>query len=158
MSKENTAPSTALWSELFHVALYKPTQGRTTRQVTGFTLAIIVCVGAWRLYSLGLVPDTFTLGGGAQGGLDIPLRFPVSVLLAVVGSWIAYRVVNWPQFADFLIGVEAEMNKVSWPGWTELKRSSIVVIVLIFGLTAVLYAYDIIWYVLLRYVLGVIMA
>ena len=36
-------------------------------------------------------------------------------LLAVVGLWAAYRVVNLPAFADFLIAVEAEMNKVSWP-------------------------------------------
>ncbi len=142
MSKENTAPSTALWSELFHVALYKPMLGKLTRQITGFTFAIAACLGAWRLYQVGGLPEN--------------LRFPVAAVIAVLGSWIAYRVVNWPPFADFLIGVEAEMNKVSWPGWTELKRSSIVVIVLIFGLTAVLFAYDLLWYVLLKYVLGVI--
>jgi len=142
MSKENTASSTALWSELFQVSLYKPTQGKLTRQITGFTLAIIVCIGAWRMYSLHLVQE--------------PWRFPVSLALALVGSWIAYRVVNWPQFADFLIGVEAEMNKVSWPGWTELKRSAIVVIILIFGLTGVLYFFDILWTYLLQFI-GVIM-
>ena len=33
-----------------------------------------------------------------------------------------------PAFADFLIAVEAEMNKVSWPTRTELFRGSMVVI------------------------------
>ena len=36
------------------------------------------------------------------------------------------------QFADFLIAVEAEMTKVSWPSRGELVRSSIVVILVIF--------------------------
>ena len=36
-------------------------------------------------------------------------------LLLLLGLWIGYRLVNMPQFADFLIAVEAEMNKVSWP-------------------------------------------
>ena len=31
---------------------------------------------------------------------------------------------NMPRFADFLIAVEAEMNKVSWPSKAELIRSS----------------------------------
>ncbi len=28
--------------------------------------------------------------------------------------WLAWRVVNVPSFADFLIATEAELNKVSW--------------------------------------------
>ena len=39
-----------------------------------------------------------------------------------------------PGFADFLIAVEAEMNKVSWPSRGELFRASIVVLVMIFVL------------------------
>ena len=58
--------------------------------------------------------------------------------------WIGYRLVNDPTFADFLIAVEAEMNKVSWPSQTELIRASLVVIILIFGLTMVLFSYDVI--------------
>jgi preprotein translocase subunit SecE len=53
--------------------------------------------------------------------------------------------VNFPKFADFLISVEGEMNKVSWPSKGELIRSSIVVIVVIALLAAVLFFYDIFW-------------
>jgi preprotein translocase subunit SecE len=53
--------------------------------------------------------------------------------------------VNIPQFADFLIAVEAEMNKVSWPSRGELVRSAAVVIFVIFLLATVLFAYDLIW-------------
>ena len=51
-----------------------------------------------------------------------------------VAGWICYRLVNFPGFADFLIAVEAEMNKVSWPTRTELFRASMVVLFLIFSL------------------------
>lgn len=66
------------------------------------------------------------------------------VLLAA-GLWIGYRLVNWPRFADFLIAVEAEMNKVTWPTKDELIRASIVVIFTIFFLAIALFVFDIIW-------------
>ena len=53
-------------------------------------------------------------------------------------------------FADFLIAVEAEMNKVSWPTRAELFRSSMVVIFCILFLAAVLYGYDLFWSTLLH--------
>jgi preprotein translocase subunit SecE len=63
--------------------------------------------------------------------------------------------VNYPPFADFLINVEAEMVKVSWPTRTELFRSSVVVMLTIFGLAAILALYDVFWQWFLR-LLGVI--
>jgi len=53
--------------------------------------------------------------------------------------------VNVPGFADFLIAVEAEMNKVSWPTRAELYRSSVVVLVTIFVLAMVLFVFDFFW-------------
>jgi preprotein translocase subunit SecE len=47
-----------------------------------------------------------------------------------------------PAFADFLISVEGEMNKVSWPSRGELFRASIVVMLVIFFLAALLFFYD----------------
>ena len=43
------------------------------------------------------------------------LYYGLPTLLAVAGLWAAYRAVNLPAFADFLIAVEAEINQVSWP-------------------------------------------
>jgi preprotein translocase subunit SecE len=72
-----------------------------------------------------------------------------------VGLWVGYRLVQFPPFADFLIAVEAELNKVAWPSRTELVRASVVVIVLMFGLTLVLFTYDTILVWFLRAVLQV---
>ena len=65
--------------------------------------------------------------------------------LLATGLWIGYRLVNWPPFADFLIAVEAEMNKVTWPTKEELIRASIVVIFTIFFLAMALFLFDIVW-------------
>ena len=80
---------------------------------------------------------------GAVWQIGIPL------VLFAAGIWVAFRLVNYPPFADFLIAVEAEMAKVSWPTRTELFRSSLVVMLTIFGLAALLAVYDFVLHTLL---------
>jgi preprotein translocase subunit SecE len=80
-------------------------------------------------------------------------RYIAPVVLLALGAWLAFRIVNIPRFADFLISVEAEMNKVSWPSRGELYRASLVVIVVIFLLTAILFTYDLV----LKYVVGILL-
>ncbi len=135
MREGNTAVPSG-WRDLFSFGIYKRSQGRIARQVTFAVLAAVVGLGAWRL-KLFLMDRS----PGVQFGAF------ASVL--AIGVWIAYRVVNLPRFADFLIAVEAEMNKVSWPSRAELFRSSLVVIVTMFGLAATLYGYDLVWQMLL---------
>ena len=76
-------------------------------------------------------------------------------ILVLIGWWISYRLVNMPNFADFLIAVEAELNKVSWPTRTELVRSSIVVLICLLVLAAVIFGFDLIWYYIFRW-MGII--
>ena len=114
---------------MFTASSYKRTQGKVARQLTLAAMAVGVAVGAWNLSN---VADTST------GKYIVPL-----VVLAL-GWWASWRIVNIPRFADFLISVEAEMNKVSWPGRPELWRASVVVIVVIFFLAGLLFLYDLI--------------
>jgi preprotein translocase subunit SecE len=118
--------------QLFQVGLYKRTQGRVTRQVTFFSMVVGIALGCARLSST-------MVSQGPAWSLAIP------TLLGLAGSWVSYRLVNIPKFADFLIAVEAEMNKVSWPTRGELFRSSLVVLVTIFALALVLYFFDFFW-------------
>jgi preprotein translocase subunit SecE len=76
-------------------------------------------------------------------------------LLLFVGWWFCYRIDNLPKFADFLIGVEAEMTKVSWPTQTELIRSSMVVIFFIASLALILFGFDLFWRTVFQF-LGII--
>ena len=95
------------------------------------------CSAAWRL--------SVYLGSEREA-----LRVGLPLLLAAFGFWVVFRLVNLPTFADFLIAVEAEMNKVSWPTRGELFRASMVVIFCIFFLAFVLYGYDLFWSSLLH--------
>jgi preprotein translocase subunit SecE len=140
----------ALFHELLRAGVYKRSQGRITRQVTFAALALGLAVGLWRLKdtmatsNLWLDPSHTTL--------LFLLRIGVPGLLLLLGWWVCYRLVNLPVFADFLIAVEAEMNKVSWPSRGELYRASLVVLITLFALAALLFAYDVIWKWLLHLV------
>ena len=133
IARGKLAAVNAFFQELFHVGLYKRSQGRITRQVTFAAVAVILAFGLWRLFR------TLYQTWSPQ------MCYGVSGLLLLAGLWMAYRLVNVPIFADFLIAVEAEMNKVSWPTRTELYRSSIVVLVTIFVLAAILFFFDFFW-------------
>ncbi|MDZ4657676.1 MAG: preprotein translocase subunit SecE [Bythopirellula sp.] len=120
---------------MFHASRYKRSQGKIARQVTFAAIALVFAVAAWNMF------------GMAQTDVN---RYVIPSIVFAVGAWIAFRIVNIPSFADFLISVEAEMNKVSWPGRTELWRASMVVIVVIFLLAAILFTYDLV----LRFIVG----
>ena len=69
----------------------------------------------------------------------------VSLGVTFLGLWATYRIIHWPRFADFLISVEAEMDKVTWSDWGELKRATVVVLVTMVILTVVLFLFDVFW-------------
>jgi preprotein translocase subunit SecE len=139
MSKEKTSAVSPLFRELFQLGFYKRSQGRIARRITLFTIVGVVALGAWRMSMFAM-----TMNVSRSTQVFVP------TVLVVLGTWLAFRLVNLPSFADFLIAVEAEMNKVSWPTRNELVRSSLVVMFCIFFLAIVLYGYDLFWSTLLH--------
>jgi preprotein translocase subunit SecE len=138
MAKEKSKEKTAR-IPMLSMRAYKRSQGRIVRQTTMASLIILTLLIVWRA-RITLVSSTEL----AQWNVGVPLG------ALVLGLWFSYRSVHLPRFADFLIAVEAEMNKVSWPSSGELIKSSLVVIVVIFLLTGILFGYDLLW----RAVLG----
>ena len=136
-SNSAAAPSdqSTLGSSLLSNDVYKPSQGRIVRQVTALAIWVVVAMASWSLYK--------TLRGNLES--DSPLVLGLPAVMLALGLWFGYRVVNWPKFGDFLIAVEAEMNKVTWPSKDELVRASVVVIVTIFFLATALFAFDVLW-------------
>jgi preprotein translocase SecE subunit len=59
---------------------------------------------------------------------------------------MAWRVVNFPVFADFLIATEAELNKVSWTTGKRLRQDTVVVLTTVVLLTITLLVFDWFWY------------
>ena len=86
-----------------------------------------------------------------DGGFTVlsDLAFTVPLLLIGASLWFAWRAINYPTFADFLIATEAEMNKVSWTSRKALIRDTIVVLVCLLLMTLFLFVVDVFWNFLL---------
>ena len=121
--------------QLFQTGIYKRSQGRISRQATFAAVLIVLAMGLFRL------SQTLVEQGQAW-------QFALPGLLLLAGLWFSFRLVNIPAFADFLIAVEAEMNKVSWPTRHELFRGSTVVLVTLLFLAAILFGFDAMWRVI----------
>src|SRR5262249_25339602 len=112
-------------------------------------LLVIVAGGIYGNLRTGL----FTRGNWEMviPGTDVSLvalynvNYMMPLLLFCVAAWLAWRAVNWPTFADFLIATEAELNKVSWTTRKRLVQDTIVVLVTLFLMTVFLFVVDIIW-------------
>ena len=119
--------------ELFRFGLYKPTQGRLVRQATFIAIALVVAFGC------------FSLSNGLLGGYEQPVRIGVPLGIWVVLCWVAFRIVNVPRFADFLISVESELEKVVWPARKQVMQSTIVVLATMLFMGLYMFGVDQIW-------------
>jgi preprotein translocase subunit SecE len=138
-----------LFKELFSVRLYKNSQGRLARRATMIAIVLLFASGAYKFTqipfeNLPLLNDAF-------------YRYIVAGILTLAGWWIAFRVVHFPVFADFLVSVEAEMVKVSWPQKNEVYSSTLVVLAMFLIMAGLIFTIDIVWLLVFRW-LGVIVA
>lgn len=112
---------------------YKRSQGRPTRQIA---LCVIVSLLSWVFISAAAV---FVR---RQSGV---LWLSICLVAVVMASVISVLFLNRPRWADFLISVQSEIDKVTWPSKAEVKRHTIVVLVLLFSVASIVFVFDIIW-------------
>lgn len=136
----------------FTAQSYKKSQGRLVRRGTIVGILAIAGTGIWTLLShhtLETGPKDWAFvipfAGGRQFTALADVRFTVPLLLAAASLWLAYRFVNLPVFADFLIATEAELNKVSWTTRKRLVQDTIVVLTCVILLTLFLFFVDVLW-------------
>src|SRR5262249_31782813 len=138
--------------------IYKGSQGRVVRRGTMAGILILVGCGIFTLLTHHTleggepnwtvkVPFLETHDGQIEYYLTIlpRVQYTVPLLLTVAGLWLAFRVVNFPTFADFLIATEAELNKVSWATKKRLWQDTIVVLVTLVLMTFFLMVVDLFW-------------
>jgi len=144
----------------FHAVGYKKTQGRRIRQYTIGGLLLVGLSGVWSMMShntIGTGDLTYTMPFGLNKLTVLSNKqYAVPMLLAAAVIWLAWRAVNIPTFADFLIATEAEINKVSWSSRKRLIQDTIVVLVTTVLLTGFLLVIDLFWGWLLADVVGVL--
>jgi preprotein translocase subunit SecE len=126
------------FGNLVRADVYKASQGWYARLWTALGLGALVLAG---LYTLFLrISDTTSR--------TVSLAVPTT--LAALFGWFIFRLVQYPPFADFLIATEAEMKKISWATWPELKRATLVVVVTVLLMAVYLFGVDLIWQALLK--------
>jgi preprotein translocase SecE subunit len=85
------------------------------------------------------------------------VKYTLPLLIAALGLWLSWRLVNMPVFADFLIATEAELNKVSWTTRRRLMQDTVVVLVTVALLAVFILITDTVWYKALSWdVIGVL--
>ena len=135
-----TAEQPTLISTLASTRVYKASQGRIVRQVTLAVLLSAVLLGCYRLseeYLLEAIPA---------------VRMGVPALLFALGAWAVYRLTHWPKFADFLVAVQGELDKVNWATWEYLVRATGVVLVTMVITTAFLWMCNFVWVNLFEFI------
>jgi preprotein translocase subunit SecE len=133
---------TTFLGNLLSGAFFKRNQGQLVRRLTAIAIAVVLGFGCW------------SFNAWIENSSDLPdvVKSIVPIALALAGFWLAFRVVNYPPFANFLISVEAEMDKVSWADWAYLKRATAVVLCTMVFLGFVLAAYDYLWFRLFTFI------
>jgi preprotein translocase SecE subunit len=146
----------------FSAAQYKRSLGLRVRRLTVLGILIVGGTGAWSLWSQGVLPERWTLAMPS----DIPpltvltdAKYLIPLLIAATTLWVAFRAVNVPDFAEFLIATEAEMNKVSWSTRKRLMQDTVVVLLTTLIMTLFLLVVDLFWgWLLSRQTVGVLPA
>ena len=135
----------------FSMAPYKRSQGQRVRRGTIMGILLLAGAGIFSLIQHGTLPHaawqvTIPFTNNAYYVVLLPdVQITLPLLLGFAAFWVAYRVVNFPVFADFLIATEAELNKVSWTSRRRLIQDTIVVLVTVLLLTIFLFAVDQLW-------------
>jgi len=122
-----------LLKSIVSTELYQWKQGKVMRRSTGGVILLSFVLASQALYH-SLLLD-----------LGSTTAYWIVGVMWVAGAWIAFRIINYPVFAEFLIDVESEMAKVTWPSWAELQRATVVVLGTMFIFSILLFGYDIAW-------------
>lgn len=128
-----------LLKELFRLRRYKTSQGRLIRRLTMIGIWVLFAVAAWKCTQLD-----HTWLENWVGQPEKVIGFSLGGVITLFGLWIGFRLVNWATFTDFLISVESEMAKVSWPSKAELRSSTMVVLTVFVLLAGMIYIYDLV--------------
>src|SRR5262245_16118759 len=130
---------TSFLGNLLSGSMFKRNQGRLVRRLTAIAIAAVVLYGCWSL-------SAWIENSPTTAGLSRNVQMLIPTMIALAGMWFAFRVVNYPPFANFLVSVEAEMDKVSWADLDYLKRAAAVVLCMMVFLGFVLALYDFLWF------------
>jgi preprotein translocase subunit SecE len=135
-----------LLKELFRFRRYKSSLGSLIRRLTMAGIWVLFATAAWKctLMDFVWVADWTGQSGDAAKTFVPIFTYSLAGSILLFGLWFGWRTINWATFADFLISVETDMAKVSWPGPAELRSSTVVVLIVFMFLAGLFLTYDLI--------------
>ena len=122
--------------------IHKKGQGYWTRMGTAGAAALIGALTANFLYHH--LPVWLGAAGVSQGQTR-PVSIYIIAALLIGYGLLVFWLMNKPNNADFLIATDSEMKKVNWTSRQQLIGSTKVVIIFMFLVAALLFAFDIIF-------------
>lgn len=134
------AEDPSLFSTLTSTGVHKRTQGRLVRQITLAVLLAGIALGCYRLSQTYL------------DGFSSAIKLGIPALAFGLGAWGSYRLIHWPRFADFLVAVQGELDKVNWASWDYLFRATGVVLVTMVIMASFLWICDFVWVYLFEFI------
>lgn len=144
----------------FSTHQYKRSLGLRVRRLTILGILLVGGSGVYSMYFQGLLPETWTMTTPFDSRPVTVLtdaRYVIPLALVALTLWVAWRAVNVPTFAEFLIATEAEMNKVSWSTRRRLAQDTVVVLLTTLIMTVFLLVVDLFWgWLLSRSTVGVL--
>jgi preprotein translocase SecE subunit len=145
----------------FSLAPYKRSLGLRVRRLTILGILLVGGSGIYSMVFQGVLPDRLMLsmpfGDMAPITVLTDAKIVIPLALAALTLWVGFRAVNVPDFAEFLIATEAEMNKVSWSTRKRLMQDTVVVLITTLLMTLFLLVVDLFWgWLLSRQTVGVL--
>lgn len=127
---------------------YKPNQGVYARGAAGAGLLVFDLMASLRLAQMaGLKEDVAAIGlpAGYLWGAGLFLALGALIGVIIFGVETGWEALDGKSRAlvDLLIDTETELQKVSWPGREELRRSTLVVLLCILVLGVYLVVVDV---------------
>jgi preprotein translocase SecE subunit len=133
------------------LTFYRPGQGVYARATAGGAAVLLSLFGSWRLFELlkdGSGSPTKILGMNVPasalwaGGAFVLLVLLICLVAFGIRTGVAALDGKVRAFVDLLIDTQTELAKVSWPGKTDLTRSTAAVLISIVVLAAFLFGVD----------------
>jgi len=126
---------------------HKTDQGMVVRGTGMALIAALLLFGCDGLYYWALNQGDFFLN--PIGGFVVPLidleingALILALMVFIGGVLVVSHFMGRPKTADLLIETETELQKVTWPSWTETVNASIVVIFTTVLMAVLLFFFD----------------
>jgi len=126
-----------------NLKIYQKDQGVNVRLATGILLGLVGFSLCYTVY--GWFVDKYFFGWEIMGK-PVTWGHTLSIIIGILYAGVCLWLLLYKEASvDFLIRVEREIQKVTWPSWDQLKNSVFVIVGVIIFFGIIVFLYDILF-------------